>query len=152
MPESKQPCLVGLNHIALEVGDIEEALAFYGRLFTFKLRGKNESMAFIDMGDQFIALQKGRKQTADDDRHFGLVVDDREAARKALKATRPNDEMWEQQVRNLIYIGKRRATSSAKAMQNILATRFALLMLVDTVFAPKKILRYIQLSRSVIRG
>jgi lactoylglutathione lyase len=86
MPESKQPRLVGLNHIALEVGDIEEALAFYGRLFTFELRGKNESMAFIDMGDQFIALQKGRKQPADDGRHFGLVVDDKEAARKALNA------------------------------------------------------------------
>jgi len=86
MPESKQPRLVGLNHIALEVGDIEEALAFYGRLFTFELRGKNESMAFIDLGDQFIALQKGRKQPADDGRHFGLVVDDKEAARKALNA------------------------------------------------------------------
>jgi lactoylglutathione lyase len=54
MPKSKQPRLVGLNHIALEVGDIEEALAFYGRLFAFELRGKNESMAFIDIGDQFI--------------------------------------------------------------------------------------------------
>src|SRR5690349_3514077 len=86
MPESKRPRLVGLNHIALEVGDIEEALAFYGRLFTFELRGKNESMAFIDLGDQFIALQKGRKQPADDGRHFGLVVDDKEAARQALKA------------------------------------------------------------------
>jgi lactoylglutathione lyase len=86
MPKSKQPRLVGLNHIALEVGDIEEALAFYGRLFTFELRGKNESMAFIDLGDQFIALQKGRKQPADDGRHFGLVVDDKEAARKALNA------------------------------------------------------------------
>jgi len=86
MSESKQPRLVGLNHIALEVGDIEEALAFYGRLFTFELRGKNDSMAFIDLGDQFIALQKGRKQPADDGRHFGLVVDDKEAARKALNA------------------------------------------------------------------
>src|SRR6478752_4409567 len=80
------PRAVGLNHIALEVGDIEEALAFYGRLFRFELRSKSDTMAFIDLGDQFIALQKGRTQPADDGRHFGLVVDDKEAARKALKA------------------------------------------------------------------
>jgi lactoylglutathione lyase len=86
MAESEKPRVVGLNHIALEVGDIEQALAFYGRIFTFELRGKSDSMAFIDLGDQFIALQKGRKQTADDGRHFGLVVDDKEVARKALKA------------------------------------------------------------------
>ena len=77
---------VGLNHIALEVGDIEEALAFYGRLFEFTLRGKSENAAFIDLGDQFIALQKGRKQPSDDGRHFGLVVDDKEAVRQALVA------------------------------------------------------------------
>ena len=59
MTESASPRIVGLNHIALEVGDIEEALAFYGRLFKFELRGKSDSMAFIDLGDQFIALQKG---------------------------------------------------------------------------------------------
>jgi catechol 2,3-dioxygenase-like lactoylglutathione lyase family enzyme len=72
--------------VALEVGDIEEALAFYGRLFEFELRGKSDSMAFIDLGDQFIALQKGRKQPPDDGRHFGLVVDDKEAVREALRA------------------------------------------------------------------
>ena len=86
MAESEKPRIVGLNHIALEVGDIDEALAFYGRLFKFELRGKSDSMAFIDLGDQFIALQKGRKQPADDGRHFGLVVEDKEVARKALKA------------------------------------------------------------------
>ena len=59
MAESAKPRLVGFNHVALEVGDIEEALAFYGRLFTFELRGKSDSMAFIDLGDQFIALQTG---------------------------------------------------------------------------------------------
>ena len=75
---------VGFNHVAIEVGDIDEALAFYGRLFEFKLRSKNDSMAFIDLGDQFLALQKGREQPADDGRHFGLVVDDKEAVRKAL--------------------------------------------------------------------
>jgi extradiol dioxygenase family protein len=86
MAEPTRPRLVGFNHIALEVDDIEEALAFYGRLFTFKLRGKSDSMAFIDLGDQFIALQKGRRQAADDGRHFGLVVDDKESARQALEA------------------------------------------------------------------
>ena len=86
MAESAKARVVGFNHVALEVGDIDEALAFYGRLFEFDLRGRSETMAFIDLGDQFIALQKGRKQPADDGRHFGLVVDDKEAARSALKA------------------------------------------------------------------
>lgn len=81
---SQKARMVGFNHIALEVGDIDQALAFYGRLFAFELRGKSDDMAFIDLGDQFIALQKGRSQPADDGRHFGLVVDDKEAARRAL--------------------------------------------------------------------
>ena len=84
MPEVKKARAVGFNHIAIEVGDIEEALAFYGRLFDFKLRGKSKDSAFIDLGDQFLALQKGRRQAADDGRHFGLVVDNQEAVRKAL--------------------------------------------------------------------
>lgn len=75
---------IGINHVALEVGDIEEALAFYRRLFDFTLRGKDSNSAFIDLGDQFLALQKGRRQPADDGRHFGLVVDDKEAVRNAL--------------------------------------------------------------------
>jgi lactoylglutathione lyase len=84
MSKASKARLVGFNHVALEVGDIEAALAFYGRLFDFELRSKSDSMAFIDLGDQFIALQKGRTQPADDGRHFGLVVDDKETARKAL--------------------------------------------------------------------
>jgi lactoylglutathione lyase len=80
-----RPRLVGLNHIALEVGDIEEALEFYGRIFEFELRGRGGRMAFIDMGDQFIALAAGRTQPPDSHRHFGLVVDDKEAARRALQ-------------------------------------------------------------------
>jgi catechol 2,3-dioxygenase-like lactoylglutathione lyase family enzyme len=86
MSETKKARAVGFNHVALEVGDIDEALAFYGRLFDFTLRGKSATMAFIDLGDQFLALQKGRKQPPDDGRHFGLVVDDKEAVRKALNA------------------------------------------------------------------
>jgi predicted enzyme related to lactoylglutathione lyase len=84
MPEAKKARAVGFNHIALEVGDIEEALSFYSRIFEFQLRGKNEEMAFIDLGDQFLALQKGRKQPPDDGRHFGLVVDNKDAVREAL--------------------------------------------------------------------
>jgi lactoylglutathione lyase len=86
MVSSTKPRAIGFNHVALEVGDIEEALEFYSRIFDFQLRGKSETMAFIDLGDQFIALKAGRKQSADDGRHFGLVVDDKEAARAALKA------------------------------------------------------------------
>jgi catechol-2,3-dioxygenase len=77
--------LVGINHVALEVGDLDEALSFYGRLFEFELRGRIRGMAFIEMGDQFIALAEGRSQPADRARHFGLVVDDKEAARAALE-------------------------------------------------------------------
>jgi catechol-2,3-dioxygenase len=76
--------LVGINHIALEVADIDAALEFYGSLFDITLRGRGPSMAFIDMGDQFIALSRGRSQPPDEQRHFGLVVDDREAVRRAL--------------------------------------------------------------------
>ncbi len=84
MAEAKKARAVGFNHVALEVGDIDEALVFYGRLFDFKLRGKSATSAFIDLGDQFLALQKGRTQPADDGRHFGLVVDDKDAVRKTL--------------------------------------------------------------------
>jgi len=84
MAKAKKARAVGFNHIALEVGDIEEALAFYSRLFDFELRGKSSTSAFIDLGDQFLALQKGRTQPADDGRHFGLVVDDKDAVRRAL--------------------------------------------------------------------
>ena len=77
--------LVGFNHIALEVGDVEEALEFYGRLFEVKLRGRSPRMAFIDAGDQFIALSEGRSQPPDEHRHIGMVVDDAEAIRRALE-------------------------------------------------------------------
>jgi lactoylglutathione lyase len=85
MPERKARA-VGLNHVALEVGDIDEALDFYGRLFQFELRGRSDTAAFIDLGDQFLALQEGRTQAPDEGRHFGLVVDDRQAVRRALAA------------------------------------------------------------------
>ena len=77
---------IGINHVAIEVGDVDEALAWYGRIVTFELRGRAPSMAFVDLGDQFVAFSEGRRQPADDDRHFGLVVDDLEAVRVALSA------------------------------------------------------------------
>jgi len=76
---------VGINHVGLEVGNIEEALAFYTRLFDFSLRGRSEKMAFIDMGDQFIALFEARAQRPDEGRHIGLVVDDKEKVRQRLE-------------------------------------------------------------------
>jgi catechol 2,3-dioxygenase-like lactoylglutathione lyase family enzyme len=79
--------LVGINHVALEVGEIDEALEWYGQFFELELRGRaGASMAFIDMGDQFIALARGRTQPPDAERHFGLVVDDKEGVRAALEA------------------------------------------------------------------
>jgi lactoylglutathione lyase len=77
---------IGINHVALEVGDVEQALAFYGRFFDFTLRGKSQDMAFIDLGDQFIALTKAPNHRSDGGRHIGLVVDDGEGARRAIAA------------------------------------------------------------------
>ena len=82
---SRRPRLLGVNHVALEVGDVEEALRFYGRFFDFELRGRAGRMAFVDLGDQFLALSEGRRQPPDDHRHLGLVVDDKEAVRRALE-------------------------------------------------------------------
>lgn len=81
----KKARALGINHVVLEVGDLDAALEFYGAIFDFRLRGRGERNAFIDLGDQFIQLSLGRSQGADDKRHFGLVVDDREPVRRALK-------------------------------------------------------------------
>jgi catechol 2,3-dioxygenase-like lactoylglutathione lyase family enzyme len=78
--------LVGINHVALEVGSIDDALEFYGRFFELHIRGVAPGMAFIDMGDQFLALSEGREQGPDHGRHFGLVVEDKDAVRAALEA------------------------------------------------------------------
>jgi catechol 2,3-dioxygenase-like lactoylglutathione lyase family enzyme len=77
--------LVGINHVALEVGDIDAALEWYGRFFEFELRGRGGGMAFIDMGDQFIALARDPEPHRDGERHFGLVVDDKAGVRRALE-------------------------------------------------------------------
>lgn len=81
-----KPRLVGINHVALEVGDVEAALAFYGRIFEFTLRGRGEGAAFIDLGDQFIALMQGPLEQPQGHRHFGVAVDDRAAVRALAEA------------------------------------------------------------------
>lgn len=85
MSESTRARLVGINHIALQVGDVEEALVFYGKIFDFELRGRGPGRAFIDMGDQFLALMEGSEQGRDEHRHFGLVVDDRSRVRERAR-------------------------------------------------------------------
>jgi catechol 2,3-dioxygenase-like lactoylglutathione lyase family enzyme len=76
--------MVGINHVALTVGDVEEAVDFYGRIFELELRGRAPGMAFLDMGDQFMALSRSEPRAPDEQRHFGLVVDDRGRVRQAL--------------------------------------------------------------------
>jgi predicted enzyme related to lactoylglutathione lyase len=84
MTTPNEPRLVGLNHIDIEVGSIDEALDFYSKLFAFELRSRGPGMAFIDLGDQFLALQETQDPSPTGGRHFGLVVEDKEAARKAI--------------------------------------------------------------------
>lgn len=88
MTETDNPCaqLVGINHVVLEVDDVEAALAFYGELFEFDLRGRSASGAFIDMGDQFLVLTENPESAgeSDDHRHFGLVVDDPSVVERRL--------------------------------------------------------------------
>jgi len=86
MPESPKARAIGINHVALEVGDIDQALEFYAGFIEFELRGRHDGMAFIDLGDQFMNFSTGRKQATDDERHFGLVVDDRERVARSLEA------------------------------------------------------------------
>ena len=86
MSESARPRMVGINHVALEVGDVEEAIAWYGAIFELELRGRSDGMAFLDMGDQFIALAETDRTRSDDDhRHIGLVVDDRAAIEERIE-------------------------------------------------------------------
>lgn len=80
----KKARALGINHVVLEVGDLDAALEFYGAIFDFKLRGKSDHNAFIDLGDQFVQLSLGKTQGPDEKRHFGFVVDDREPVRRAL--------------------------------------------------------------------
>ena len=90
--------LVGVNHVVLEVGDLEEALDWYGARFEFELRGRHRGMAFLDMGDQFLVLAEGRTQPPDAGRHFGLVVDD-----ASLLAERDFRDPWGNRVQVVQY-------------------------------------------------
>jgi len=83
--ESRKARAIGVNHVALEVGDIDAALEFYGGFLEFELRSRGDNAVFIDLGDQFINFSKGRRQAPDDDRHFGLVVDNRQLVADALE-------------------------------------------------------------------
>ncbi len=85
MNGTKKARAIGVNHVALEVGDIDEALEFYGSFLEFELRSRSDNAVFIDLGDQFINFSKGRRQAPDDDRHFGLVVDNRQLVADALE-------------------------------------------------------------------
>jgi predicted enzyme related to lactoylglutathione lyase len=84
--DAAKPRMVGINHVAIEVGDIDAALVFYGEIFQFTLRGRGERNAFIDLGDQFIALMQGSKTDKVEQRHFGIVVDDRSSVRERAEA------------------------------------------------------------------
>ena len=75
---------VGINHVALEVGDIDEALDFYGGFLEFDVRSRSENAAFIYFGDQFVNFARGRSQEPDEKRHFGIAVDDKELVRRTL--------------------------------------------------------------------
>ncbi len=77
-----RPRLLGINHVALEVDDVEQALAFLSRIFEVTHVQREPGIAFVEIGDQFIALAQRGVERA----HFGLVVDDKEAARAALEA------------------------------------------------------------------
>lgn len=75
---------VGINHVALEVDDIDAALEFYGAFLDFEVESKSDTAAFIYFGDQFINFAKGRSQAKDTQRHFGIAVDDKELVRQTL--------------------------------------------------------------------
>src|ERR1700744_1311591 len=80
---------IGINHVAFEVRDLDEALDWWGRWFAFEMRGRRRTMAWLDLGDQFVALSEvaGGPGDPNGGRHIGLVVDDKEAMRAARRAT-----------------------------------------------------------------
>jgi lactoylglutathione lyase len=86
MSDAAKPRLVGVNHVVLEAGVTEAALDFYGRIFSFQLRGRGQGQAFIDMGDQFLALMEGQREVLDHHRRFNLVVDERSRVRALAEA------------------------------------------------------------------
>ncbi len=83
--EGRRARAVGINHVALEVGDVEEALAFYARFLDFEVTERSEAGAVVYFGDQFLNFFRGRAQGPDRARHFGIAVDDKQLARRALQ-------------------------------------------------------------------
>jgi len=77
---------VGINHVALEVGDIREALDFYGRFLSFTVEEVTDEMAIVYFGDQFINFIRNPDRRPDTMRHFGIAVDDKPLARRTLEA------------------------------------------------------------------
>jgi catechol 2,3-dioxygenase-like lactoylglutathione lyase family enzyme len=124
--------LVGINHVALEVGDLDEALSWYGRFFEFELRGRaGGQMAFVDLGDQFIALARSATEHSDKARHFGLVVDDKEAARRSLvdagvEVSRPPSLDFHDPWGNLVQIVDYREVQFTKAPEVLRAMELEL--------------------------
>ena len=84
-PAPRRARAVGINHIALEVDDIDAALDFYGAFLDFEVARRSDTAAFVYFGDQFINFARGRRQGPDDRRHFGIAVDDKELARQRLE-------------------------------------------------------------------
>lgn len=86
--DSDRARMVGINHVALTVGDADAALAFYESLFDVAVRGETDAAVFLDMGDQFLALIADDADGAPDDhRHLGLVVDDADLVERRLAET-----------------------------------------------------------------
>ena len=113
---------LGLNHVVLEVDDLDQALEFYGSLFDFTLRGRSDHNAFIDLGDQFIQLTLGRTQVADSKRHFGLVVDDREAVRRELISRLPTSEVLSAGLRVYTTIDPTMQAAAEQSLRDQLST------------------------------
>jgi catechol 2,3-dioxygenase-like lactoylglutathione lyase family enzyme len=85
-PKDAKANAVGINHVAIEVGNIAEALAFYGRFLAFTVEEQTDDMAIIYFGDQFVNLIRNADRKPDSMRHFGIAVDDKPLARKTLES------------------------------------------------------------------
>ena len=77
---------IGINHVAIEVGDVAAAIEFYGRFLDFQVEEQNDGMAIVYFGDQFINFIRNTDRTPDQMRHFGIAVDDKPLARSTLEA------------------------------------------------------------------
>lgn len=83
---SEKAHAVGINHVAIEVGDVVAALEFYGRFLEFQVEEQTDDMAIVYFGDQFINFIRNADREPDRMRHFGVAVDDKRLVRRALEA------------------------------------------------------------------